>query len=172
MSIRRRKHGREAAELEITSFMNLMIILVPVLLVMMVFSRITVIELDLPDFGDPSQTSPDLIKKLEVVISKDAIAVNYPAGIQVKSISKKAGKHDFALLSQFLQQVKRTLQAQGQDKRDILILSQPDTDYQVLVSTIDAVRSYKTVVVTDVVDAVLFPDIALGDAPLPRRGRP
>ena len=36
------------AELDITSFLNLMIVLVPVLLMMMVFSRITVVELKLP----------------------------------------------------------------------------------------------------------------------------
>jgi len=45
----RRKFYREEAELDITSFMNLMIILVPVLLLSMVFARTTVLDLKLPD---------------------------------------------------------------------------------------------------------------------------
>lgn len=168
----KRHHKREAAELEITSFMNLMIILVPVLLVMMVFSRITVINLDLPDLGDSSQAQADIIERLEVVIYPESITINFPAGIQVRRIFKKDGEHNFKELSQVLQQIKRSLRESGKDKRDVLILSQPDTDYQVLVSTIDTVRSYKAVVVTDVVDAELFPDIALGDAPTASGRRP
>ena len=45
---RQHKLARQEAELDITSFMNLMIVLVPVLLMMMVFSKITVVELQLP----------------------------------------------------------------------------------------------------------------------------
>ncbi|MDH4039841.1 MAG: biopolymer transporter ExbD, partial [Gammaproteobacteria bacterium] len=43
MSRRRRFRAREA-ELDITAFMNLMIVLVPILLLGMVFSRIAEIE--------------------------------------------------------------------------------------------------------------------------------
>ncbi len=162
----KRHHKRGDAELEITSFLNLMIILVPVLLVMMVFSRITVVDLKLPDLADSSQQQPDIVKQLEVVLYGNGISINYPSGIRVKSIPKKDGKHDFKLLSLTLQEVKRSLRDKGVEKRDILILSQPKTDYQALVSTIDTVRSFKTVLVTDVVDAELFPLVSLGDAPV------
>jgi hypothetical protein len=91
--------------------------------------------------------------------------VNYPLGVRVKRIEKKDGEHDFKLLSLTLQQVKRVLRERGEEKRDALILSQADTNYQSLVSTIDTVRSFKTVLITDVVDAELFPLISLGDAP-------
>ncbi len=169
MRFKRHHHKREA-ELEITSFLNLMIILVPVLLVMMVFSRITVVDLILPDLGDPSQQNPDIVKQLEIVFYPDAIGVNYPAGIEVRRIAKKEGKHDFDLLSKVLQQVKRNFNDQGIEKRDALILSQPETDYQELITAIDTVRSYKAVVVTDVVDAELFPAVSLGDAPVKANG--
>ena len=165
----KRHHKRESAELEITSFLNLMIILVPVLLVMMVFSRITVVELTLPNLGDSSQPL-DENAQLEIVLYDDAIGVNYPTGIQVRRIPQADDKYDFATLSVVLQEVKRTLRDRGLEKRDALILSRPDTDYQALISTIDTVRSYKAVVVTDVVDAELFPQIALGDAPVNNRG--
>jgi hypothetical protein len=50
-------------------------------------------------------------------------------------------------------------------KRDIVVLLQPDTDYQTLVFVMDRVRSYKAVQGLEVVDAELFPVISLGDTP-------
>ncbi|MEM7805474.1 MAG: biopolymer transporter ExbD, partial [Pseudomonadota bacterium] len=47
----RRRGGRrslEATELNITAFMNLMVILVPFLLITAVFSRLAILELNLP----------------------------------------------------------------------------------------------------------------------------
>ena len=161
----KRRHKREEAELDITSFLNLMIILVPVLLVMMVFSRITVIELTLPDLAELSQEQPDIVEQLEIVIREDSFVVNYPSNIRLKTIPQKEGEYDFELLSITLQEIKRQLRDKGDDKRDAVILSEPNTPYQTLVSTYDTVRSFEAVVVADVVNAELFPDIALGDAP-------
>ena len=44
----RKKHLGQPAEVNITAFMNLMVILVPFLLITAVFSRITILELSLP----------------------------------------------------------------------------------------------------------------------------
>ena len=52
MRIKRR--FKEDPDLDITSFMNLMIILVPVLLMSMVLARTTVLDLKLPDMADAS----------------------------------------------------------------------------------------------------------------------
>lgn len=165
MRIKRRK--REEADLDITSFMNLMIILVPVLLMSMVFSHISVLDLKLPDLSADSanpEENPDN-KVLELVIYKDRFVVNFPAGAPLKTVPLKDGEYDFKLLSTVLQEVKRLLKDQGIEKRDIFILSQPNTDYQTIVSAMDTVRSFKAVVATSVVDAELFPEISLGDAP-------
>lgn len=168
----RRKNAQDA-ELDITSFMNLMIILVPVLLMSMVFSHVTVLDLTLPDAGPGAADEEDQPKILEVIIHNDYLDINYPAGVRVKRIEKTPNEddpqvlqHDYATLSLYLQEIKRVLKEQGTEKRDILVLSQPDTDYQTIISTMDTVRSYKAVVVTDVVDAELFPQISLGDAPV------
>ena len=163
----KRRHKPEA-DLDITSFMNLMIILVPVLLMSMVFSHVTVLDLKLPDAADSSQPDEqdDKNKVLELVIHPDKFIVNYPAGAPLKTIPHKEGEHDFDFLSEFLQQIKRTLSDKGIEKRDIFILSQPDTDYQTLVTVMDTVRSYKAVVAASVVDAELFPEMSLGDAPM------
>lgn len=164
MRSRRSKH--QQVELDITSFMNLMIVLVPVLLMSMVFSHVTVLELTLPELSNNTAPQENLENQiLEVVIEDAQLLVNFPAGTQLKSIPKEEGEYDFALLSDTLQEVKRLLRNKDIEKRDILILSQPDTDYQTLVTTMDTVRSFQAVVAASVVNAELFPDISLGDAP-------
>jgi len=162
-----RKRNREEADLEITSFMNLMIILVPVLLMNMVFSHITVLDLKLPDLAAASSPSeaPEN-QMLELVILPDRFVVNYPAGAPLKTVPLKDGAYDYKLLSDVLQEVKRLLSDKGIQKRDIFILSQPETDYQTLVSVMDTVRSFKAVVAASVVNAELFPEVSLGDAPV------
>ena len=60
---------------------------------------------------------------------------------------------------------------EGIEKKDILILSQPDTSYQTIVRSMDTVRSFKAVVAASVVEAELFPAISLGDAPPPAKGK-
>lgn len=167
MRIKRR--FKEDPDLDITSFMNLMIILVPVLLMSMVLARTTVLDLKLPDMADastpPTEEPP---QQLELIIRADKFEVNYPAGIKLKWVEKTAdGQYDFALLATVLQETKRLLEDKGIQKKDIYILSEKDTDYQTLVSTMDTVRSFKAVVAASVVDAELFPEISLGDAPPP-----
>jgi biopolymer transport protein ExbD len=162
--MRVRRSRNQEADLDITSFMNLMIVLVPVLLMTMVFSQTAVLDLVLPDLGDNQSADNSENRILELVIQDDRMVLNYPAGVHFKSFPRDEGEYDFAGLSDVLQEVKRLLQEKGIDKKDILILSQPDTDYQTIVTAMDTVRSFKAVVAASVVDAELFPDISLGDA--------
>lgn len=164
---RRRHRHKPEAELDITSFMNLMIILVPVLLMSMVFARITVLDLQLPKTLDgEAAESDDQPRQLELVIRDDYFQVNFPAGTPVEQIPHgENGEPKLKQLSELLQNIKRELQNQGIDKNDILILSEPDTHYQMLVSVMDTARSFRAVVAASAVDAELFPMISLGDAP-------
>lgn len=162
----KRRH-QEDPDLDITSFMNLMIILVPVLLMSMVLSRTTILDLKLPDQADSSiPVTEEPPQQLEIIIRADKFEVNYPAGVKLKWIEKTPeGEYDFKLLSSVLQETKRLLQDKGIDKKDLYILSEKDTDYQTLVSTMDTARTFKAVVAANLVDAELFPEISLGDAP-------
>ncbi|UTW46088.1 biopolymer transporter ExbD [bacterium SCSIO 12696] len=167
--LRGRRHserrGFQEAELDITSFMNLMIILVPVLLMSMVFSHITVLDLKLPDLAQPGSKDNEEKQQLEIVVRADYIDVTYPRGQRLKRIEVSEDGHDFVLLSSVLQEVKRQLREKDIEKRDVLILSEPDTSYQTIVRTMDTARSFSTVVAASVVQAELFPEISLGDAP-------
>lgn len=161
-----KRHRRAVeAELDITAFMNLMIILVPVLLLGMVFSQITVIDVMLPA-GASAEEDSDASKQLELVIRGDSMRVDYPAGVLLKQIPlTQEGAYDFELLSLVLQEVKRQLREKGIEHQAITLLSEQEVDYQTIVTAMDTVRSFKALVAASVVDAALFPEISFGDAP-------
>ncbi len=162
---RRRRINPPEAELDITSFMNLMIVLVPVLLLSLVFSQVRILNLQLPVAAQAASDANDEPKVLELVITPTGFDLNYPAGILLKKFDKTAKGYQFANLSIYLQDLKLTFQQNKQDKSDIVLLLAPDIDYQTIVSTMDTVRSFKAVVAANLVDAELFPEISLGDAP-------
>ncbi|MDC0662422.1 ExbD/TolR family protein [Marinobacter sp. SS21] len=160
----------EEGDIDITAFMNLMIVLVPVLLMSMVFNHIAILELNLPDLTGAQTASAEQNRQLEVVVRESAIEVYYPSGNLVKTIANldedgRSDLHDYATLSKVLQEIKRQLVAKSIDKRDALLLSEAGVSYQSLVSTMDTLRAAKTVVVADAVEVELFPEISLGDAP-------
>lgn len=163
---RRVRRNNEGSNIDITPFMNLMMILVPALLFNAVFTRINIIDLTLPHVAGISGTAEELKdKKIEVIVRNDRMTVNFPAGVEVQTLSLVKGHQDSETLSLVLQSLKKNLAGQGVDKKDIMILSEPNTDYQTIVSIMDSVRSYKTVVAASLVSTALFPEIALGDAP-------
>ena len=159
----------QEADLDITPFMNLMIVLVPVLLMSMVFSQITILQLNLPDLTGSVTQSTEKNRQVEVVLRKSSLEVYYPSGVLIKTIepleTENGQKMDYETLSLVLREVKKTVS----DKSDILLLSEADVSYQSLVSTMDTVRGYRAVVATSAVEVELFPEISLGDAP-PVRG--
>jgi biopolymer transport protein ExbD len=174
---RRKRIPKADAELDITSFMNLMIVLVPVLLMMMVFSRITVVELSLPGLASLSAEESIEAQVLEVKVTNSGLDIYFPQGYLVTQVpmiqqdDTPLPSHDYQGLQTSLKQIKQTLLGKGVDKKDITLLMQQDTDYQTIVSLIDATRSYKDVVAASVVDAELFPDVSLADAPVDLRLR-
>ena len=158
----RRKHRKlhVEPELDITAFMNLMIVLVPVLLLSMVFAHTSILDLNFP--AGPSELDlNDENLQLQVVIRSNALVVADSKGGLIKRIENKDAQYQFADLRELLKQLKARLP----DKKDISLLAEKDTSYQTLVTAMDTVRSYPAVVVVSLVDAELFPDISIGDAP-------
>lgn len=158
---RRRKKHDEAAELNITPFMNLMIVLVPVLLLSMVFTHTTVIDLNFP-MGDAAsgEFDPENVH-LEVAVYADQMVIADGRGGVIKRLPLVDGTHDFEELSLVMQELKRRMP----EKEDIAVLLEEQTNYQTLVSVMDKVRSYPALQALEVVQAELFPVISLGDTP-------
>ena len=158
----RRKHRRlqSEADLDITPFMNLMIVLVPVLLLNMVFAHTSVLELNFPT-GDSVSSEQKENLQIQVVIYDDRLVVADNQGGVIKNIPEREGNYDFVLLKDVMKELKSRVP----DKKDVIIMPSRKTSYQTLVSVMDTVRSYEAVVAGSVVEAELFPEISLGDAP-------
>lgn len=171
-------HDHEPAELDITAFMNLMIVLVPVLLMSMVFSHIAVLEIRLPESVEQALQDVPLDKQqVELEILPSQLNLYFPAGQLVRSypldvIDVTAGNDDVDPLVADLKAIKQRLLNLGVDKKDIVLMPSPNIEYQTIIAMMDRVRSFSAVVVTDVVEAELFPDISFADAVAERASVP
>lgn len=161
----RRRRRRSAADMNITAFMNLMVVLTPFLLITAVFSRMAILELNLP--GDGSQDQPkaqDL--QLEVIVRQDAIQVGDRHAGLLTALPRVGDRYDLTALSEYLQRVK----GRYPDKTEATVLLEPDIPYDVLVQVMDTVRVVPVNEAGRVVQSELFPDIAVGDAPARLQG--
>ncbi len=98
-----------------------------------------------------------------VKIEEEGYKVYYPDNVLIQEVARTetedGEEYDYAQLTRVMREVKKQLS----DNASILLLSAPEVDYQSLVSTMDAVRSYEAVVAASVVEIELFPEISLGD---------
>jgi biopolymer transport protein ExbD len=154
----RRKHP--AAELNITAFMNLMVVLVPFLLMTAVFSQITVLDMNLPPPGAADKQPKTPPYELRVTIRQNMLVISDNRNGLIKRIPAKGGKQDYAGLKQTLKQVKARLP----EHSNITILAEQQTSYDDLIRTMDSARSYRAQVDGEWLFAELFPDISIGDA--------
>jgi biopolymer transport protein ExbD len=158
--LRRRTGKHDPGEINITAFMNLMVILVPFLLITAVFSRITILELNLPAAGTAAAASEPIFQ-LEIIVRDHAIEVGDRNGGLIRRIDAGEAGHDFQQLSETMQQVK----ARFPDKLDATVLLEPGIAYDTLVQVMDSVRVAAVVQAGSLQLAELFPEISIGDAP-------
>ena len=162
----KRRHRRlsSSPELDITAFLNLMIVLVPVLLLGMVFSQVRMIELNFPGMDAGPAPEPEEFRLVVTLIPQGIEIADSDRGlIRVLPVGQEG--QDFANLRQVLRQIKTRVP----DKTDVVLEVGPDIDYQTLVTAMDTVRSYPAVVAASVVEGELFPDVSLMDAPEDRK---
>jgi biopolymer transport protein ExbD len=144
------RHSRRPAELLLVPMIDIFTVLVTFLLMTAVFSRTVILQLNLPasqtEFKDPP---PGL--QLEVMVRKDQLA----------TLPNTAGGYDYDALTEYLKRVK----AKFPEKTDASILLEADTPYDTLVQVMDRVRVFEVNQGMTSVQAELFPDISIGDAP-------
>ena len=158
--LRRRNHRHEPADINITAFMNLMVILVPFLLITAVFSRITILELNLPAAGSSNEQLEQQFE-LEIIVRENAVEIGDRNGGLIKRVVATDQGHNLHEISELLQQVK----ARFPEKTDATLLLEENTPYDTLVQIMDSVRVARVVQAGSVQLAELFPEIAIGDAP-------
>jgi len=159
---RRGRHNHETAELNITAFMNLMVILVPFLLITAVFSRLAILELNLPGSSTEPVDQQELTFQLEVIVRQTQIEVG-DRNIGALGVYPNNGdSYDYEALSKKLTEIKESYP----DKTDASILLEADIPYDTLVQVMDRVRVGVSIEEDRVVRNDLFPDISIGDAPV------
>ena len=156
-----RRRSKEPAELDMTTFLNLMVVLVPFLLITAVFSRITIVELSLPSANAPS-TPVDQAFRVEVVVRDTGLEITNGSAL-IASLPKVDDEYDLEQLSTLLMSLKRDYP----EKNDASVLLEPDIQYDYLIKVMDVVRSAELPAEMDAepVRVALFTDISVGDAP-------
>lgn len=165
MAYKRNKAKRRnpQVELNITAFMNLMVVLVPFLLMTAVFTNISILDLKLPTPGSSSTSTND--KKtfeINVIIQNNALLITDQTGRIIKNMPKLNSGHNYILLNQTLRLIKNKYP----EKTNISILSEKFTPYDHIVQVMDTTREFLSLVDGEVVAFELFPDVSIGDAPV------
>ena len=161
---RRRSHDTEV-ELNITAFLNLMVVLIPFLLINAVFAQVSILQLDLPAVNDSSTPSEDDEKDklvLEVLIYGNRYeVVDRNTSAVLKIVKNDGEKPNSTGLHDYLVQVKEKFP----QETAITLLCEDDTPYEVMIQTMDAVRLYNSEVNGQTIKKELFESISIGSAP-------
>ena len=156
----RRKYNQEAVELNITAFLNLMVILIPFLLITAVFSKLAILELNLPNekAGQSQEATPSL--NLELVIKKGSFYLQDANTGLIRQLERKPAADNWNALSSLLLEIKQ----QYPNEEKITLLLEPDIQYKTLIKVMDTVKSTSSLQ-GDVEQSIpLFPLISISDA--------
>ena len=154
------RHTRKPAELMLVPMIDIFTVLVTFLLMTAVFSKTVVLQLNLPaaasEFKEPP---PGLV--IEVMVRKTLLQVADRNSGPLATLPNTAAGYDYDGLTEYLKRVK----AKFPEKTDATILLETDTPYDILVQVMDRVRVLEVKQGPTTVQAELFPDISIGDAP-------
>lgn len=157
----KRRTKEEAPDLDITTFLNLMVVLIPFLLISAVFSRVTILELSVPtSAGAAAMNRPNFT--IEVIVREAGMELANGSTVMA-AIPKVDDQYDMKKLSDILVRLK----GEYPDKEDATVLMEPDIEYDYLIHVMDALRSAEVQVEgsEEVQRVALFPEISIGDAP-------
>jgi biopolymer transport protein ExbD len=167
----RRRRVRKPAELLLVPMIDIFTVLVTFLLMTAVFSRITILELDLPSSQSTGASEP--VFRLEVIVRKQGLELTNGTQL-IATVPSVDGAYDLATLTRLATSLKRD----HPEANAASVLLEPDIAYDHLIQVMDAIRTAELppegVAAGDglqqVADArpvrvTLFSDIAVGDAP-------
>jgi biopolymer transport protein ExbD len=168
-----KRRTKPAHELDVTTFLNLMVVLVPFLLITAVFSRLTIVELNLPSSAGGAATHAENFR-IEVIVREAGIEISNGSAI-IASIPKKDDEFDLQTLSDYMVTLKRDYPEL--DAASVLMEARIPYDY--LIQVMDVVRAVEVPIENaeseDGVEGddeeqsyelfALFSEISVGDAP-------
>ena len=156
----KRRKGNDY-EIDVTTFLNLMVVLIPFLLITAVFSQTTIVELNLPS-NDSGAAPQSESFKVEVIVREPGIEISNGKSI-IATVPKKDDEYDLDELSQMMVALKQ--EYPNIDNASVLL--EPFIHYDYLIQVMDVVRTVK--LPTDVENEyelyALFSEISVGQAP-------
>lgn len=159
----RRRSKEQPNELDVTTFLNLMVVLVPFLLITAVFSRIAIVELNLPASSSASAGSPPEFR-LEVIVRESGLEIGNGKSI-IAALPKQQGEYDLQTLSSYVVSLKEDYPTE----ESASVLLEPSIPYDYLIKVMDVVRSVQLPVAGEQEDEpkrlALFTQISVGEAP-------
>jgi len=162
---RKKHHYKRRAgntyEIDVTTFLNLMVVLVPFLLITAVFSRLTIVELNLPSAAGGATNKADNFR-VEVIVREEGMEISNGSAI-IASIPKKDEEYDFENLSNLMVELKR----EYPEHEEASVLMEAQIPYDYLIQVMDTVRSIEvpTEVENEYEMYAVFTEISVGDAP-------
>ena len=116
----------------------------------------------MPTQADPQTATDNPQVTIEVIVRKDVIEIG-DGKVVTTSIPKLNMKHDYQKLSENLMRLKESYR----DKQDVIILIEPDIEYESMIQVMDAVKvvEVKKAGQEKTQTVVLFPQVSIGDAP-------
>lgn len=156
-----RRRTKDAHELDVTTFLNLMVVLVPFLLITAVFSRLAIVELNLPSSSGGSASTERGFRP-EVIVRETLIEISNGAAV-IATIPNVDDEYDFQTLSDYMIQLKEEYPEQNAAS----VLMESHIPYDYLIQAMDVVRSVELEVdgPEEYQLYALFSEIAVGDAP-------
>ena len=165
---RRRTKG-PAYEIDVTTFLNLMVVLVPFLLITAVFSRLTIVELNLPSSTGGPVTSEESFR-VEVIVRENGIEISNGKST-IAAIPNKDDEFDLPTLSDYMIELK----GQYPEHDAVSVLMEAQIPYDYLIQVMDIVRSVEVPIeheqrgeedgVEEYELVALFSEVSVGDAP-------
>ena len=148
-------------EIDVTTFLNLMVVLIPFLLITAVFSRLTIVELDLPSTASGAAPQQESFR-VEVIVREPGIEISNGTAI-IATVPKKDDDYDLESLSEMMVALKQ----EYPDIDSASVLMEPFIPYDYLIQVMDIVRTVElpTEVENEYELYALFSDISIGEAP-------
>ncbi len=159
-----KRRSKAEHELDVTTFLNLMVVLIPFLLITAVFSRMTIVELNLPSSAGGASLAEDSFR-VEVIVREAGFEISNGTAI-IASIAKEEDEYDLETLSEFMVALKR----QYPEQEAASVLMEAFIPYDYLIQVMDIVRSVEVPVAGEEGDEefelyALFSEISVGEAP-------
>jgi biopolymer transport protein ExbD len=158
-----RNHARYRGrnDINIVPMLDVMVILIFFLIFTAVFSKMNILELNLPADGGPPPELPVALE-LEVIVRGNAIEVADRNTGLLQRLPNTVQGADYEGLSNYLRRVK----IRFPEKKDATVLLEADIPYDVMVHTMDTMKAFDAQIGGQPVRGELFPQIAVGDAPV------